>query len=102
MPLLERLKNNKIDLTVRKRTTDTQILDAIMVKKYPEIRDALDTGYTWMQVYEALKEELEAEGVWNQFWGSPKVHSSYMAYRRFKSIEEAGIKYEKGELTCGK
>lgn len=99
MSLLDRLKESNTKVSVKKRTTDSQILDAIMVEKYLEICNALESGYSWLQVCTALKEELETKGIWRAHWGFSKIHSSYSAYRRFKAIEEAGLKYEKGKIV---
>lgn len=99
--LLDRLKEGNVEVLARKRTTDSQILDAIIYRKYQEIRNALESGFSWLQVCTALKEELEAEGIWKSCWSTSKIYSSYMAYRRFKVIEEAGVKYEKGEFANG-
>lgn len=94
MSLLDKLKEQKAKSATRRRAPERQILDAIMVAKYAEIRNALESGYAWNQVYNALKEELVAAGMWNANWDGPRIYATYAIYRRFKAIEEAGIKYQ--------
>ena len=103
MSLLERIDREHIGAAGKsKRTVEVQILDALVLKHYPEMCKAIDIGYTWAQIYEAFKEELKAQGVWVDFWHSSKVYNIYMDCRSFKNIEEALSRYEKGELTSGK